>query len=495
VLYGRPRILIVASLLASAPACHEHPAGPALPSNPGIHVASDATLADTALATLPLTVIVVDSALRPAAGVQVNFQALAVPDTAAPGSLRYPVLLEQPYGRSPAATAAAWTDGSGRASVRVALGERAGASRVGVRALLLDYRDTVTFTIGPGALAGVAVAPRDTAVYAGRHYRLRGRAEDQHGNARGDPVTYSVASGPVALDPVTGDLTALEVGRAAAVVGIGAYRDTSYLSVVPEGQVAAQMFDAGNGAPTGLFLMQLDATGRQPLASGLNAYFGQSGVGWSPDGQRLALPRDSSVDLLTPGGPERTLVTMHSLVLQAARFSRDGQWVYFAVAGAAGEPPGLYRVGADSTGLQHLGPGGVDFAPSPSPDRRSVAYLSYRTPCGVTECLRILDLATNADRVYGAQDFLDAAYAVAWSPTQDLLAYQNARRQLVLVRSGGGYVGVLAQFDTDVKWLDWSPDGQWLVVAEVGVSLINIQTGLRLPLPQLASYGATAWRP
>lgn len=178
----------------------------------------------------------------------------------------------------------------------------------------------------------------------------------------------------------------------------------------------------------------------------------------------------------------------------ATRFSRDGRWVYFAFGGSRTQPRGLYRVSIDGTELQHLGESGNDWVPAPSHDGRSVAYVSYRTPCGVTPCIRVLDQETNLDRTYGSRDFLAYGGNVAWSPTEDLIAYYSGSG-LLLARSDGMLVRTLATDLSHVKWMDWSPDGRWLVVAADGVMLFDVQTGLRLPLGQFNGYGATTWRP
>ena len=494
---SRPgRAVAPALLVAVALACHDG-TGPGawIPDSPGIHPLPGLSFADTANARLSLAVVVVDSLLRPVPGLALSFQVQPVDHPDYPGMPYYPVLVAPPDSQWFVPSVLDTTDAAGHASVRVALGDLALGGSIVVSAPTASLSTTAPYTIRPGALAGVSVAPRDTAVYAGRQVSLRAHALDRNGNVRGDPVVFAAAPGAVSVGPTTGVVTTAGVGRAAVVARAGTFPDTAWLSVVPQAEVATQFFEAGNGAPRGLYLMQLDGSGRQPLATGLDAYFGEGGIGWSRDGQTLAYARDSSVDVLVPGGQERALATIRSIVLQGARFSRDGQWVYFATGGSENQQRGVYRVRSDGTGLQHLGGFGLGYAPSPSHDGRSVAYMSYSGTCQVSECVRVLDLATNTDRTYGAQDFLAVAYAASWSPVEDLIAYEDAQLQLVLVRSDGLQRRVLAQLDTYVKWIDWSPDGEWLLVAASGVSLFNIGTGVQLPVAQLASYGATAWRP
>ncbi len=465
------------------------------PHDTGIHLAVGTTLVDTVLATRPLAILVVDSSGRPAPGLVVRFEGRPRPNPDFPGFFEYPLLVAAPDSQQFRIFATATTDGQGGASVQTQFGAKAGAADLLVRVPELGFVETVGFTINAGAAAGVSAAPGDTAIYADHGYTLRARAIDRFGNPRDDPVTYKVASGPVSVGRTTGALTASAIGRAGVVAQSQAHSDTAYVSVVPQAWLATQQFDPGNGGPIGLFLMQLDGSGRQRLAPGLDNSFIPQGFAWSPDGQQLALVRGTFVNLLTPGGVEHPLVEMSDAVSIATRFSRDGRWVYFALAyGSSTQPQGLYRVGIDGTGLEHLGQAGTDYFPAPSHDGQSVAYVSYRSPCGVDTCIRVLDLTTNQDRTYGTQDFLARGRHVAWSPTEDLIAYESGS-SLMLVRSDGTGSRVLASGLSYVKWMDWSPDGRWLLVAQDGVMLFDVQTGLRLPLGQFLSYGATAWRP
>jgi WD40 repeat protein len=124
-------------------------------------------------------------------------------------------------------------------------------------------------------------------------------------------------------------------------------------------------------------------------------------------------------------------------------------------------------------------------------------YGSYRTPCGVADCIRVLDIATGVGRSYGGRTFLVNGTIAAWSPTDDLIAYA-AGGLVGVIRSDGTGQRVLApDIKSEVKWMDWSPDGKWLLVSPpMGPTILfDVQAGTQLPIPTLAGYGATAWRP
>jgi hypothetical protein len=480
-------VAAVAAIVASA--CDGGPSGPQTVA-PGITVLSGAATPDTILTVRaePLVVQVADSAGRARAGVVVRFDAVpssgstatAVSVTAAPDA--------QPFGTFATTT----TDARGRAEVRVRFETLAGTHPLAISVPELGLRDTARFTVTPGAAVRVVAAPADSAVYAGRGYTLRAAAADRFHNPRTDAVTYEVARGPVTVSGAT--VTGAATGRAAVVARAGSFADTSYVSVVPRGELAAQAYNPGNGGPEGLALMQMDGSEYRIIASGASNRGGPRGLDWSPDGRELVLTRDNLVRLLVPGGGERTLGEA-GLAVGGARFAPDGAAIHFGVIPDYGVQAWLHSINADGTGTRRLGDAatfaGQGNYPSPSPDGRSLAYVSYRSPCGLDRCIRILDLATGRDR-----SFEVTGKQAAWSPTDDRIAIANDR-SVLLVRPDGTGSRVIADRMFTVTWMDWSPDGRWLVVGShlQPVTLIDTQSGDILPLGFLASHGEAAWRP
>jgi hypothetical protein len=465
---------------------------------PGLRIVSGAPVTDTISSAVaqPLAVEVMDATGRPAAGRFVVFE--VVPNPPPPSVIVYEALTVAREGDTQLRSQILdTTDSRGRAAVRVRLGTAAGAGAVRINVPELGFVDTARYTTLTGALFRVDASPADSAAYAGQGYVVRALATDRAGNLRpNDPITFSVASGPVTIDATTGAMTATAIGRASIVASSGTKSSSVSVSVVPRGWVAAQQHFRENGGPIGVFLMQLDGSGRTPLAGPIaNVYASDQGFGWSPDGSELAIARGDSVDLVTPGAPERLLVRAGGPVVLGARFSRDGGWIYFART-----REGLSRVRRDGTGLQPIGRGngefGQDYRPSPSPDGRSVAYASSRTPCGVDACIRVLDLATDADRSYGGRGYLVRGTNAAWSPTDDLIGYASPT-EVGVIRSDGTGQRVFATDVRLVGWIEWSPDGKWLIVSPATgpVLLFDVQSGARLPVSSLGNYGATAWRP
>jgi hypothetical protein len=448
-----------------------------------LRIVAGASGTDTISGTLSqtLTVAVVDEAAHPIAGALLSFSC------ASDGG----AVLARP-GDSTFATAVVDTaDADGHASVHVRLGTVAETTTVIVRDASLGLADTAHYWVKAGNPANMTLSPKDTAVFPSTAYALRTSVTDRAGNIRsGDVVGYSIASGPAHVNSTSGAVSATDFGRVMITARSGDFVDTAQASVVPHVWVAAQQHNAGNGAPIGIFLMLLDGSQQTPLAGPIdNAFVSGQGFGWSPDGQTLAIARGDSVDLVVPGSNETRIIGWNGPVLLGARYSRDGQWIYYARAGQ-----GIFRVHPDGNGEQHLGFGGTewgeDWRPSPSGDGSAIVYGSDRSPCDQTYCIRVLDIATGAEHIIGNGS------TAAWSPVADVIASANGA-EIDLVHSDGSGRRVLGTLDRYITWMDWSPDGRWLLVsAGLGpVDLFDTTNGAELPLAPFVTFGAAAWRP
>jgi hypothetical protein len=451
---------------------------------------------DTINTTLsrPLTVRVVDDVGAPCVGCIVRFESIPSRSPFPPHFVEPLVYLREPASDAVKLFLVDTADGAGHASVRLLYGYIAGPGHVAVSVPEFGYTDTVQFDIQPGRVAGVSITPEDTATYVGGPIPLQARQVDRIGNPTEGAVTIEVDAGPAYI--TNGGVTLATVGRVRIVARAGEMRDTAWISAVPPARLASQRFDIGNGGPISLDQVQTDGRRRERLTRGVDNDMSIQGWEWTPDGRDLVLARGTFINLLTQGGIERPVVEIDGSLLPAARMSRDGQWIYVTQQ-ASGQPhTGMLRVRSDGSVIQPIGPHafGLSRYPAPSHDGRSVAYVADRFPCG-DECIYVLDLATNQDRVYPGRGWLVRGRIVAWSPVEDLIAYAGGSR-IAVIRSDGTGDRTLVDDIHAVTWMDWSPDGRWLVVAGYGpVLLIEVETGLRLPIAQLFDYGSTAWRP
>src|SRR5690349_824428 len=97
----------------------------------------------------------------------------------------------------------------------VQLGSRLGPVQIEVRCEEVGVRDTVSLTILPGHAARAAVG--DTAVTVGNSVQLQGDLVDRFGNRRGEPVTYTAASGNIQVSSI-GVVTGADFGVGQVIV-------------------------------------------------------------------------------------------------------------------------------------------------------------------------------------------------------------------------------------------------------------------------------------
>jgi Tol biopolymer transport system component len=85
-----------------------------------------------------------------------------------------------------------------------------------------------------------------------------------------------------------------------------------------------------------------------------------------------------------------------------------------------------------------------------------------------------------------------------WSPDGQWIAVV-AGYQILLVRPDGSDLRVLSS--PDIRYMDgidWSPDGRWIVASRFyrgNIDLIEVGTGLTLPLAFTSGLTEPVWRP
>jgi Tol biopolymer transport system component len=508
------RLACLLSFAAAVAACGgDSPSGSSGGSGPKLQIVAGDQVTDTidARPAQGLVVQVTGRDGKPARGVVVEFASTLV----GPDAYRTPSVWLSPQGSNEASNiTSATTDSEGRAAVKVQLGSRAGPGAVAIAVQTLGLLEGAHYTVLPGAPWAVNATPGDTTLYVGRNALLRATVMDRAENPRTDPVTFTVASGPVTLSGATATITG--IGRGVVVARVGAVADTSYVSGVPEGTVAGFTGDME------LYTANLDGTGMRLLAtaSAGRGYFGEMPAAWSADGQSLVY-HDSRSDhnrllysVNAAGGPRVLLIAAPDGISSQAwpQRSRDGQWIYFNGIGTwQGTYVGnqIFRVHADGTGMERLDTGGgFVFAgyPSPSPDGTRVAFISGRDIS--SGGLHVLNLATGANTGLGI-----GAATPRWSPAGDLIAYVSippgigyldnhsiaGYGELRVVRPDGtGDRRVTATAGLYLPGIDWSPDGKYLIATSQqsgDLVIVDVATGaeahLRLPRP----VRAPVWRP
>lgn len=484
------------ALLLAAAACGS-PSEPAPPKGtPGVTIVSGAGVADTvdAILSQPLVVQVNGSDGRPLANAEVGF----FPTAIAQGSDQPTVVVSPTRGSGGGLYVVERTDAEGRAAVRLRMFRYAMQGGVLVAVPAIDDFVVAGYTIQPGAPRTVSTAPADTAVLAGGSFALAASARDRHGNAReAQGAALRVISGPATLAGST--VTGTAVGRAAVVAELAGASDTTYVSVVPAGTIAAYTAVALSSQKATLYTLRLDGSSLTPRVTtgageGYNATMGSA---WSADGTRLYY-HDSNTDhtrsmhvLELATGTTRRLLPAADRMLEEAWPRFAGGWVYFEggsfddrLLGTAREPL-LYRARPDGTGREQVtAAAGIGTARhgAPSPDGSRVAFIGgYASPMP----LHVLDVATGGVRSLGV-----AALSPRWRPDGGEILYVasgdlQGSGQIRAIRPDGTGDRAVTQPGTKFgAHFDLSPDGEYLIAStDQGVlTLVVVATGVEMPI-------------
>ncbi len=240
-------------------ACGDNAAGPA-PT--GLRLVNGNGATDTIQSTLAqaLVVEVRSETGAIASGTVVRFQSLPIDSLPYPTPGVFVSSLTSTYFSTFVADS---TNASGRASVLIQLGTRAGTAKLLVSAPEFGYQDTARFTVRRGNLAHVIATPADTALYPGATFQARAIVTDRFGNLRTDQVTFAPLA-PGVTTSQTGMVTAGGgTARASYTASAGCCSDTSWVSVVPQGTLAAFETSSIGGHGPGMVTFHLDGSAYQ----------------------------------------------------------------------------------------------------------------------------------------------------------------------------------------------------------------------------------------
>ena len=495
-----PRVVVTSAFcgLALALACGDT-SGP----RSGLNVVSGAGVSDTVLSTFkpPLTVQLLDGNLDPMSGQTVYFNTngfvLAAPIDD-PGFVtdRLPVI----------------TDASGDASVWLEAKQWAATGKVVIVAPNGQSVD-LYYTVLPGAPARVHADPVDTALYVGGTVTFRPYITDAYTNPLKVAPTYQYQSLNSALTiSGPGKATGAAFGRGAVAVTALGFTDTVWASVVPKGRVVAQNDH--------IVVTNLDGSAFDTIPG---SYGGGHALDWSSVNRTLAFDLDGPeyiVAMDTAGHRRRAVTDLLMRSEYYPRYTLDGSYMYFTGNDSLTTCYGVWRIHPDGTGLEHVvadtSDCGVyvyetapspDHASSPSPDGTRLVYVGGQPNSQLnwvlSHTLRVRTLATGADTSLGV-----AGDVPRWSPTGEWIAYDYTGTLMLIHPDGTGQQALLNRGDNNHPAVSWSPDGQWLIyfgfnyygspdqpTGFFGLKIVNVATGLRLPLPFAGGLTDPTWRP
>ncbi len=377
------------------------------------------------------------------------------------------------------------TDGEGRATAYVTLGDRSGLATLRVTHAPSGASVQTTYNALPGKAVSIQLSPKDTVITDGTAFSPRRYVYDRGGNEVTRPLQYSVAgslavsAGTVFGDGVgTGTATAMLDGQSASVD----------ITVVPDGHVVV-----GGFARTGLKVSRVDGT--QGVLRDV-----PGAVLWvdaAPQGRGMAFSFEFVVagdnvtgpyDRITPATLDPTL-----RYERWPRYSDDGTWVYYeAIRGlrteiwrtrlsgntaepvTAGAPLGLVNVGDRYPAISHGG--------------NRLSYSADRSEISDIGTLEVLDIRSGAVTPIG-----EPALGSRWSPDDAWIAFVTPDYELKRVRPDGSDLETLTPVQFG-EGFDWSPDGNYIL----GVSpdgdprLLDLGSGTVLELPHLGRGQTTS---
>jgi hypothetical protein len=401
----------------------------------------------------------------------------------------------------------AMTDQLGRVQLVLMFGAWAGQTDLTVEVPADGLRDSLPVTVRPGEPYRIAVVPADSVLWVGHRYPLRVEVQDIGGNARPDPLSVAVASGPVTLG-ATRVVTATGLGRARLHATAATLAADAFVSVVPIGELATHCVAQPPIRPGGICLLNTDGTAMRYLVQGgefgpdYNAPRGPWPA-WFPSGAELAFDETGHlkrVDLIGQvtdvfdGGP---LLPVSDEFALAAR----ADWIY-VTRGTFGSQKTVWRIRPDGSAAEQVSEGataGTEAMPSPNPNGDRVVFQSNLEVGGLG--IRIVTLASGVITALPVK-----GTSPRWSPVDDRIAYLDIDNHLRITGADGTGDQAVATTIALQPGFNWSPDGQWLVgvsknlvASQDALQFVRVATGETLQAMLRGPAGENllvpAWKP
>lgn len=462
------------------------------PGPPGLTVADVTARSDTVQATLQgsVTAELRDERGHVLPGIQLRFEAM--PD----GGSDAWVSMRRAGPGSFTDFLSVTTDSGGRATIDLRLGERAGSGTLRISAPTLRREVALPYHVLPGAPFSMELLPADTAIYIGSDFHPTARALDRFGNVRGETPTLTTTSPQVTIGE-DGRVRGEAFSRASIVATLGGVTGSSAVSVVPHGTIAATRFVFSTADTSAMVVVNLDGSGFQLLRETADLERGDINPSWHPGGESLIASIRGRLYVVPMDGTIRPLIPAHYSVRMEAmgRYSRDGAWVYYS-GSSDSESTSLWRVGADGGEPAPVSPGEElgrhDGDPFPSTDGTRLVYTTNQMEHPFGRELRIIEVGTGQ-----VTSFDMMAQTPSWSPVADSIAYVHGQIFIVSADGGGRRPATGPETIYD-PWVDWSPDGAYLIARSYVsklIEVIHVPSGLAVPLPFSQRLSQPAWRP
>lgn len=371
------------------------------------------------------------------------------------------------------------TDPNGKIKVLVKANAIAGPTRIVVKVPAFNLTDTAHYTVLFGGPKEVYSLPADTALHVGKTLTITVRVIDRYGNIRPDPVTYSVSAGGASLNgPI---VTATDINRLKIYASSGSLKDSTLLSVVPPGTIAA-------GSESGLYVFETDLTGFRRLA----LFSTQFNV-WNPNGLEVLSARLELRHMMAfplNGTPRQVVPDLPNITgVYSPQYSANGAVIYYTAQ--MNVAPFGYQVwraqapdGSAPAAVPNIPYIRARF-PAPSPDGTTLLFTEFSGQWFIHK----YDLATSTTLAFQAP-----GDSPRWSPDGTRIAFNLDGRVMVMNADGSNVRGLTPVGSQYKSGVDWSPDGKWLIVAPLAI--IEVATGLVLPVRgHTVELNWPAWHP
>ena len=215
---------------------------------------------------------------------------------------------------------------------------------------------------------------------------------------------------------------------------------------------------------------------------------------WSPDGRRIAFVRDDAIWMIDVEGSHQALVTQHPAGNRSPRWCPDGHQIGFISRRRGWDQLWLVDAPVPRRGRPATRPRSPEPAPMTaagvdvedfvwSPDGRTIAVTSQRSPDLLTSQIHLLDAVTAKERQVAGQDAWEAG--PRWLPDGSGLLFVSDRDgwfQVVRISADGKSRTVLTSGAQDhgEPGGGWgyvplpSPDGRWFAHIEVHDGLVDL---------------------